>query len=147
MKLQSNVVLNGILTITKYNSKKQVISEMTIPNLVVTVGKNHIAQRLYTNSENLMSHMAIGSNNTASALTNTTLGTELARQALTTVAVTGSNISFAATFAAGVGTGSLTEAGIFNASSAGTMLCRTTFPVITKSSSETIAISWTVSVG
>lgn len=29
----------------------------------------------------------------------------------------------------------------------GTMLCRTTFPVITKSSSETIAISWVVSVG
>lgn len=29
----------------------------------------------------------------------------------------------------------------------GTMLCRTTFPVITKSGSETIAISWVVSVG
>jgi predicted ribonuclease toxin of YeeF-YezG toxin-antitoxin module len=29
----------------------------------------------------------------------------------------------------------------------GTMLCRTTFPVITKSSSETIAISWVVTVG
>jgi hypothetical protein len=29
----------------------------------------------------------------------------------------------------------------------GTMLCRTTFPVITKSGSETISISWVVSVG
>ena len=29
----------------------------------------------------------------------------------------------------------------------GDMLCRTTFPVITKSSSQTIAISWVVSVG
>ena len=29
----------------------------------------------------------------------------------------------------------------------GTMLCRTTFPVITKSGSETIAISWVVTVG
>ena len=29
----------------------------------------------------------------------------------------------------------------------GTMLCRTTFPVITKSSSETVAISWVVTVG
>jgi hypothetical protein len=29
----------------------------------------------------------------------------------------------------------------------GTMLCRTTFPVITKSSAETIAISWVVTVG
>jgi hypothetical protein len=30
---------------------------------------------------------------------------------------------------------------------AGTMLCRTTFPVITKSSSETIAIQWVITVG
>lgn len=29
----------------------------------------------------------------------------------------------------------------------GTMLCRTTFPVITKSSSETVAISWVITVG
>lgn len=29
----------------------------------------------------------------------------------------------------------------------GTMLCRTTFPVITKSVSETVAISWVISVG
>ena len=147
MKLQSNIALNGILTITKYNSKKEIISETTVPNLVVTVGKNHIAQRLYTNSESLMSHMGIGSNNTTSALTNTTLGTQLARAVLTTVSVSGSNVTFASTFGAGIGTGSITEAGIFNASTAGTMLCRTTFPVITKSSSDTIAIAWTVSVG
>ena len=31
--------------------------------------------------------------------------------------------------------------------SKGTMLCRTKFPVIVKSGSETIAISWVVSVG
>jgi len=30
---------------------------------------------------------------------------------------------------------------------AGTMLCRTTFPIITKSSSETIAIQWVITVG
>lgn len=30
---------------------------------------------------------------------------------------------------------------------AGTMLCRTTFPIITKSSSETLAIQWVITVG
>jgi len=50
------------------------------------------------------------------------------------------------TFGAGVGTGAVTEAGIFNASSAGTMLCRTTFSVINKAAADTLGITWTVTV-
>ena len=49
-------------------------------------------------------------------------------------------------FGAGVGTGALTEAGIFNASSGGTMLCRTEFDVVNKGSADTMTITWTVTV-
>ena len=142
-----SVKITGKLTVKKFSADNTLLEEIEIPNLVVTAGKNHIAQRIITNSETIMSHMAIGSGLTTPAAANTTLVTELAREALTTTTVSTSNVTYTATFGAGVGTGSVTEAAIFNASSSGTMLCRTTFPVITKSSSETIAISWTVSVG
>jgi hypothetical protein len=46
----------------------------------------------------------------------------------------------------GVGTGAISEAGIFNASSGGTMLCRTVFPVVNKQASDTIAITWTITI-
>jgi hypothetical protein len=53
---------------------------------------------------------------------------------------------YSASFGAGVGTGALTEAGIFNASSAGTLLCRTVFSVINKAANDTMSITWTVTL-
>jgi hypothetical protein len=55
-------------------------------------------------------------------------------------------ITYASTFAAGTGTGALVEAGIFNAASAGTMLCKTSFDVVNKQTADTIAITWTINI-
>lgn len=147
MKFQSDIKMTGKLSIKKYNQNNELVEERNIENLVVTAGKSHIAQRMFTNTETKMSHLAVGSSTTVSALTQTTLLAELGRVALTSTIVVGANVTYTAVFGAGVATGSLTEAGVLNASSGGTMLCRTTFPVITKGAGETIAISWTVSVG
>jgi hypothetical protein len=51
-----------------------------------------------------------------------------------------------ATFGAGVATGAITEAGVFNALTAGTMLCRTVFSVINKGALDTLVITWKVTV-
>ena len=74
------------------------------------------------------------------------MGTEGGRVALSGSVVSTNTITYTATFPAGTGTGAVTEAGIFNASSGGTMLCRTTFPVVTKGSGDTLAITWVVTV-
>ena len=49
-------------------------------------------------------------------------------------------------FIAVVSTGAITEAGIFNALTAGTMLCRTTFPVVNKAAGDSIVITWVVTI-
>ena len=97
-------------------------------------------------SENVMSHMAVGTGSTAAAAADTTLGTELDRNALTSTTVTDNAIAYVCSWAAGDGTGSLTEAGLFNASSAGTMLCRTVFGTVTKSADDSMTITWTITV-
>ena len=56
------------------------------------------------------------------------------------------SITYVATFSAGEGTGAITEAGLFNASSAGDMLCRTVFPVINKGVNDSCTITWSVTV-
>jgi hypothetical protein len=38
------------------------------------------------------------------------------------------------------------EAAIFNAASAGTMLCRTTFAVVNKGANDGMSITWTITV-
>ena len=117
-----------------------------VNNLVVAVGKDVIASRLVGNSLPVMSHMAVGSSATAAVTSQTTLGTELGRVALDSTTRASNTITYVATFPAGTGTGSITEAGILNASSSGNMLCRTVFGVVTKASGDTVVITWNVTV-
>jgi hypothetical protein len=117
-------------------------------NLVVSVGKTNIAARMAGNTVAVMSHMAIGTGNTAAVVGDTTLETELARVALTVAGGTPSSntVTYSASYPAGTGTGALTEAGIFNAASSGTLLCRTVFPVINKQAADSITITWVISI-
>ena len=117
-----------------------------VNNLVVAVGKDVIASRLVGNSLAVMSHMAVGSSNTTAATSQTALGTELGRVALDSTSRASNTITYVATFPAGTGTGSITEAGILNAGSTGNMLCRTVFGVVTKASGDTVVITWNVTV-
>ena len=138
--LNDGLKLTGKLSIA---INDEVVQE--VPNLVVTAGKNYVADRIKNNST-VMSHMAIGTGTAAAAAGNTALGSESARTALTSSTVTDNEIVYVDTFAAGVGTGAITEAGIFNASSGGTMLCRTVFSVVNKGASDAMTITWTVTV-
>ena len=138
--LNDGLKLTGKLSIA---INDEVVQE--VPNLVVTAGKNYVADRIKNNST-VMSHMAIGTGSTAAAAGNTALGSESARTALTSSTVTDNEIVYVDTFAAGTGTGAITEAGIFNASAGGTMLCRTVFSVVNKGASDAMTITWTVTV-
>lgn len=144
--IQDSIKMTGELRITVTNPEGNITQETVIPNLVVTAGKNLIASRLKDTTDGAMSHMAIGTGTTAAAAGDTTLGTEAGRVALTSTTVTNNAVAYVATFGAGTGTGAITEAGLFNANSSGTMLCRTVFSVINKGAADTLGITWTVTV-
>lgn len=114
-------------------------------NLVVTTGLQHIADQLSASpGQSAMSHMEIGTGTTAAAAGDTTLETALDRNALTSRTDSGAVVTYVGDWAAGDGTGAITEAGIFNASSSGTMLARVVFSVINKGASDTLQITWTL---
>ena len=143
----SKLNAKGTLNVSLYGSDGVLKEERNITNVVVDDGLDWIAARLYdTGIPNEMSHMAIGSDSTAAASTDTALGTELGRVALTSTTVTNSSIQYIGDFPAGTGTGAVVEAGVLNAGSGGTMLCRTTFAVVNKGAADTLKITWTVTV-
>ncbi len=144
--LNDSIKLVGQLKLTLTRPNGHVKHEIIVPNLVVTTGKNFIASRIKDASATAMTHMAIGTGSTAAAAGNTALGSEAGRVALTSTTVTDNAVAYVATFAAGTGTGAITEAGLLNASSSGTLLCRTVFSVINKASADTLGITWTVTV-
>ena len=117
-----------------------------VNNLVVAVGKDTIASRMVGNSIAIMSHMAVGTSNTAAVTSQTELGGELGRVALDSTTRVSNTVTYVATFPAGTGTGAITEAGILNAASTGNMLCRTVFGVVTKAAGDTVIITWNVTV-
>jgi|TARA_R110002167_G_scaffold221577_2_gene426391 hypothetical protein len=136
---ESKLTLTGTLSVSLNG---EVVQE--IPNLVVTTGKNYVASRMKDATATAMSHMAIGTGSTAAAAGDTALGSEAARVALTSTTVSTNTISYVSTFPAGTGTGALTEACIINASSSGTMLCRTVFATVNKNSSDVMSITWQI---
>ena len=136
----------GKLTVEIKDKHGNVKDTREVKNLVVDTGLAFIASRMKDATATAMSHMGIGTGSTAAAASDTALGTEAARVALTSTTVTSNAVAYVASFAAGTGTGAITEAGILNASSSGTLLCRTVFSVVNKASSDSMTITWTVTI-
>ena len=136
----------GKLTIEVKDKDGKLKQREEVKNLVVDTGLAYIASRMKDATATAMSHMAIGTGSSAAAAGNTALGTEAARVALTSTTDTSNAVAYVASFAAGTGTGAITEAGILNAASSGTLLCRTVFSVVNKGASDSMTITWTVTI-
>jgi hypothetical protein len=121
-------------------------AEEVVNNLVVTVGRQHIADQMADKGNAAMSHMAIGTGTTTAVASDTALESELDRNALTSktqgTGTDANKVTYVADWAAGDGTGAITEAAIFNSASAGDMLCRTVFAVKNKASGDTLTLTW-----
>ena len=142
---ENNLSVKGRLSVVLRDADGNVKQSQDIPNLVVNSGLAFIASRMKDTTDAAMSHMAVGSGTTAAAAGDTALETQIgSRVSLTSTTVTANAIAYVATFAAGTGTGAITEAGIFNADTSGTMLCRTVFSVVNKGSDDTLQITWTI---
>lgn len=148
MNTNELIKATGQLKITVTAPDGSIKEEQEVKNLVVTAGLGYIASRMKDATATAMSHMAIGTGSTAAVLGNTALGTESARVALTSTTVTANAVAYVATFPAGTPASltAITEAGLFNAASAGTMLCRTVFAAVNKDVNDTLSITWTVTI-
>jgi hypothetical protein len=148
MKIKSSASINGSLTIVKTNEFGVVTDTIRIPNLVVTTGKALIANRLVNPTQSI-SHMAVGSGTNSPSVSNTSLQTQIGnRIELSSSTVVDNSVTFTASFGAGVSTGAITEAGLFNhlTGTTNNMLSRTTFPVVNKASGDSITISWVITI-
>ena len=145
--INDDLKLRGDVAIVLKDKDGNVKDSREIHNLVVSAGLEFICSRMAGTSAGLMSHMALGSGTTAAAAGQTDLVSILgSREALDSSTASANTITYVSSFEAGEGTGSVTEAGIFNASSGSTMLCRTVFPVVSKQADDTMSVTWTITL-
>jgi Phage tail-collar fibre protein len=147
MSIQTELKATGSLVIKLLDETGHLKDERIVKNIVVSIGKQWITGRMAGNTPTLMSHMAVGTSGNNLDASNTQLAQEVGRATVTTTTST-NNIIYSSTFAPGVGTGILIEAGVFNASgtNAGTMLCRTVFSAINKLAADTLLVEWKVTI-
>ena len=148
--LKENIKATGVVSF-ELRDEFGNLRESGSKNLVVNPGLAFIASRMAGTASAVMSHMAVGTGTTAAGATQTALVTEASRVALTSTTIVTTNVAsdsvqFLATFGPGFGTAALTEAGLLNAASAGTMLARTVFPVINKGALDTLTLTWKIAV-
>lgn len=143
-----NMNVEGRVNIVLRNAQGEVKDQREVKNRVVDTGLAFFASRAVGTSESIMSHMELGTGTTTAAAGDTALESAVsgARVTFDSDTQTDEQIVFVATFDGSTGNDAITECGIFNAASAGTMLCRTTFPVINKQSGDILQMTWTVSL-
>lgn len=145
--VNENLKLRGDVALVLKDKNGNVKEKREINNLIVTAGLTFICSRMSAASADVMSHMALGSGTTAAAAGQTDLVSILgSREALDSSTASSNTITYVSSFEAGEGTGAVTEAGIFNAASSGTMLCRTVFSVVNKEADDTMSVTWTITL-
>lgn len=150
MNTIESLKVKGRLSIVLRDKDGNVKDERDVDNLVVNAGLAYIISRMVGTAKSVMSHMALGSGTTAAAASQTDLVSVLgSREALDSTTIAGANnnqVVYVSSFEAGDATGAVTEAGIFNAATAGDMLCRTVFPVVNKAADDALTVTWTITL-
>lgn len=124
----------------------------TYHNTITVAGDKITADAMSDRGETLPSHMAVGIVSGGKTTASNALGSQVnPRVALDSTTQGGgaddNDVIWVCTFGAGVGTGVLVEAGIFNHLSAGDMYAYQEFGAITKAAGDSLVITWTCTYG
>jgi hypothetical protein len=121
-----------------------------IHNLVVQGGKNFIAAKLLETEATKIQYVGMGLGSTAPTLADVQLQSEVATRAVIESASRTDNlVTFNGYFLPNNPnyTVNVTEVGLFNASSGGIMIARTTFPAVQKEALDVLAVQWKIRIG
>lgn len=155
--LGKELLKRGIIGVSNKNRLfgSWITGEVTIANLITTTGKAGIASRINgAGSEAAFTYIALGTGTTAAAVGDTALETELstggmsranATASRTTTDTTDDTARLVNTFTI-TGTAAITESGVLNAASTGTLLCRQVFSAINVSNGDSLQVTWDVDV-
>lgn len=149
------ITLRGSLRIALNDLDGKVLEERIINNLVVTQGRSWVLGQLqsvnHVTAQNI-GWLAIGTSTTAPTTADTLLGSEITRVAVgtwvtSTLTANPPSWQAQASFASNVANTTLGEVGLFNSSGANvaTMLGHATFTSFSKTTSNTLTISYTIS--
>ena len=145
-----NMKLEGHWFIKLYGPDGTLKQESHAKNVITTNGKDFLASFLNSAAASASTftcqYFAIGTDSTSETAADTTLGVEQARHTGTASYVSNAIYQVTATFASGLGTGAITEYGLFSSNTNGTMFSRLTDSVVNKGANDTLVVTTKVTL-
>ena len=152
------IKLTGIVNYKLWDAEGNLKGEWEIPNLITSAGKARVADLLITDvgsaAPAFFNYIAIGTGTNAAAAGDTTLQTEIstnggqrtdATGTRVTTSVTNDTAQLVATFNF-TGSFAVTESGVFDDISTGTLLARQVFSAINVASGDSLQVTWKIQV-
>lgn len=147
---KDSIKLTGHIDIKLFGPDGRLKDSRDIKNVIVTVGKNFLANHLASSSPvtDFMQYLEIGTGTDAAQATDTDLQIAIGTRISGTRSDSTNIWENEGTFGAGIGTGAITEAGLFSNSvtATGTMFARQVFPVVNKQAGDSLQIIWQVTL-
>jgi hypothetical protein len=136
--------IKGRIVVELFGQDGKLKDRRDVENIVTNAGRQAIIDRLQGTTPPSAAFVAIGTGAVAAAAADTTLGTEVARSssAAPLTQPDAHTDRCIETFAAGTGTGSITETGRLTANSGGVLMGRQVFTAVVKTASDSLQITY-----
>ncbi len=148
--LHSKVGIRGLCSVKLFGPGGELKEERLIYNTVTELMDVQVADALSDQGDGTIDYMAVGTG-TGQTSASTGLATSLDRNALdsTTQGAAGddNDVIYVCTWAAGDGTGAITEAGVMRDDDDTKLMLYADFLVINKAAGDSLVITWTATFG
>ena len=149
-ELKSKMGIKGLFKAQLFGEDGKLKEERVIHNTVTELCDAHVADQMSDSADAAIGYMSVGTG-TGQTSASTGLATPLDQTALTSTtrgaAGADNDVVYIGTWAAGDGTGAITEAGILQAANNTTLMFDSSFDVINKGAEDSLVITWTATFG
>ncbi len=147
---RSELGIKGLALVQLWGPDGELKEERVIYNTVTELMDAQVADQMSDQGVAAIGYMAVGTG-TGQTSASTGLAVSLDRNALDSTTQGGgaadNDVVYVASWAAGDGTGSITEAGVLGLDNNTTLMLYADFAVITKGAADTLTITWTATFG
>ena len=150
MGFHSKQGIKGLCRLQLFGPDGELKEERIIENTVTELMDAHVADQMSDSGDAAIGFMSVGTG-TGQTSASTGLAIPLDQNALTSTTqgagVADNDVVYVGTWAAGDGTGAITEAGVFLLGNNLTMMLYATFAVVNKLAADSLVITWTATFG
>lgn len=149
-KIRSKFPIHGHMHLELRGPDGKVKDVRDLENTITELMDAQVADRMSDAGQAAIGFMAVGTG-TGQTSASVGLATSLERHALTSTtqgaAGNDNDVIYVGTWAAAVGTGAITEAGILELDDNTSLMCYDDFAVVNKLAADSLVITWTVTFG